>query len=762
MSASEQPLPERPRVFISYSHDSAGHCDRVLALAQQLRRDGIAAELDQFHQEELVHWPRWCEEQLRPEKSNFVLCVCTPEYKRRVEHRDPADVGKGVFWEGTQIYNYLYNAKGNRRCLPVLLDKNTQDIPSILEGYTQFELDVFGLENSRSAYAKLYRLLTGQSNRQKTEVGALQRLPSLPEEERRTDFVKLTEQVLAEIMRVHGDVIEILTILRNQVPPASYPDRPQNVPPRSSDYFIGLGEEKTTSLVNDAFNMWFTPKPTRDLTERMEQLLRTAEAAAPTRDLHAKARLCTMIADQLTNIRDIGRAREYITLARGYLDQLDDLEGRGFQVSQDIVWIETIVQKLSGQLARAYRDTDRALAKVAEELQNADHASPRFGQLQYNYYRLLRSQISYSFEAGVHSRVYEFISRLELNPRTSSPLYWSTIKPSELSEYMQISLANARRLLTYDLFQIQRRVFGTLVNLGYTVKATDMLRAFTHQYLEAWESDSCDPITHINFHRLLGGLVGRCAIGTASHEYDALILLMKKAYSLEKRWTLHHTYGRPRIIQDVFHNKFFQLGDLDTLDVPHTVQEERLFLREAIQLLGGLHAWEPAMFRLDGKFPDAALPSGLGLVKLQHLNLFCAFDCSEAPVFRTNRTTLAQELCDTAIAFLIKRDVPDLDRDQLERALSHTMIRARQTLGDEVGFIHGAIVLVNEGDHALITALTGSVSVTLEESSAGRAACSESAASLPGLELAYGEHTPLMSILVRLSLENATDPYPRP
>jgi hypothetical protein len=75
MSASEQTSPAEPRVFISYSHDSPEHCDRVLDLAQQLRRDGINTELDQFHQEELKHWPRWCEEQLRPENSEFVLCV---------------------------------------------------------------------------------------------------------------------------------------------------------------------------------------------------------------------------------------------------------------------------------------------------------------------------------------------------------------------------------------------------------------------------------------------------------------------------------------------------------------------------------------------------------------------------------------------------------------------------------------------------------------------------------------------------------------
>ena len=74
--------PVQPvRVFISYSHDSPEHLDRVLALAQQLRRDGVDAELDQFHQNELVHRPRWCEEQLRPETSRWVVCVCIPEYK---------------------------------------------------------------------------------------------------------------------------------------------------------------------------------------------------------------------------------------------------------------------------------------------------------------------------------------------------------------------------------------------------------------------------------------------------------------------------------------------------------------------------------------------------------------------------------------------------------------------------------------------------------------------------------------------------------
>jgi len=91
-----------PRVFISYSHDSKAHSERVLALAQALRGDGIDVELDQFHTDEIVDWPRWCNEQTSKEHSDFVLCICTAEYKRRMEGKVPpgkgarARIGKGI------------------------------------------------------------------------------------------------------------------------------------------------------------------------------------------------------------------------------------------------------------------------------------------------------------------------------------------------------------------------------------------------------------------------------------------------------------------------------------------------------------------------------------------------------------------------------------------------------------------------------------------------------------------------------------------
>jgi hypothetical protein len=87
MSTPEQSELRRSRVFISYSqHDPATHSLRVRALSNALVEDGLDVELDQYHQNELIDWPRWCEERLRPKYSDFVLMICSAEYKRRIEN----------------------------------------------------------------------------------------------------------------------------------------------------------------------------------------------------------------------------------------------------------------------------------------------------------------------------------------------------------------------------------------------------------------------------------------------------------------------------------------------------------------------------------------------------------------------------------------------------------------------------------------------------------------------------------------------------
>ena len=248
MNDSEPVESRPPRVFISYSHDNREHCDRVLGLAQQLRRDGIDVELDQFHQFELVHWSRWYEEQLRPENSDFVLCVCTAEYKKRIEGKVAADVGKGVFWEGALIYNYLYDDKGNSRCVPVYLaDEDAGEIPAILKGYPRFHLNKFALDDPASDYVQLYRLLNKQPSGEKVDIGEIRKRPPLTQGEPQTDFAQLVEQISASIVDVESDTRAILSILKDRTPPQSTAARPNNLPPwMAPDIFIGRAKELTT------------------------------------------------------------------------------------------------------------------------------------------------------------------------------------------------------------------------------------------------------------------------------------------------------------------------------------------------------------------------------------------------------------------------------------------------------------------------------------------------------------------------------------
>jgi hypothetical protein len=39
-----------PRVFISYTHDSPEHKDRILALSDRLRQEGVDCSIDQYEQ----------------------------------------------------------------------------------------------------------------------------------------------------------------------------------------------------------------------------------------------------------------------------------------------------------------------------------------------------------------------------------------------------------------------------------------------------------------------------------------------------------------------------------------------------------------------------------------------------------------------------------------------------------------------------------------------------------------------------------------
>jgi hypothetical protein len=162
-----------PKVFLSYSHESATHQERVLALADRLRQDGIDAMVDQYVPAPLEGWPRWTDRQIS--EADFVLLVCTETYLLRVEGREHPGKGHGVLWEGHLVYQHLYNSGvANAKFIPVLLQGGDPlHIPLPLQAVTHY------CPGTEEDYEQLYRRLTNQPRSLKPGLGKLRSLPPL-------------------------------------------------------------------------------------------------------------------------------------------------------------------------------------------------------------------------------------------------------------------------------------------------------------------------------------------------------------------------------------------------------------------------------------------------------------------------------------------------------------------------------------------------------------------------------------------------------
>jgi hypothetical protein len=161
------------RLFISYSHDSREHEDKVCALADRLREGGIDAIVDQYNTAPQEGWPMWMDREIQ--KADFVALVCTETYLRRVEGQEEPGKGRGVLWEAKLIHNHLYVADSPvQKFIPILLEGGSlSSIPWPLRGLTHYEVD--GAEG----YEDLYRHITAQPRQEKPELGKLRVVPAI-------------------------------------------------------------------------------------------------------------------------------------------------------------------------------------------------------------------------------------------------------------------------------------------------------------------------------------------------------------------------------------------------------------------------------------------------------------------------------------------------------------------------------------------------------------------------------------------------------
>lgn len=156
-------------IFISYSHDSDTHRAFVRNLANDLRRDGLDCQIDQYvNGFPPEGWPRWMETQI--EHADFVLIVCTPLYLQRYRGIDP-EGGRGVNFEGVAISQMLYDHYyRNTKFIPVIPEQGSlDDVPLPLKGFTTYKLP--------HDYTALYRVLTDQHATPAAPVGNIIYLP---------------------------------------------------------------------------------------------------------------------------------------------------------------------------------------------------------------------------------------------------------------------------------------------------------------------------------------------------------------------------------------------------------------------------------------------------------------------------------------------------------------------------------------------------------------------------------------------------------
>ncbi|MGH6863215.1 MAG: SEFIR domain-containing protein [Methylocella sp.] len=116
--------------MISYGHDTPEHAQQVLQLANPLRGHGVEVEVDYYHVRPPHGWPRWCEQQLHPEKAAIARVICSKTYRQQAEGKTPADERRGVLREGGIIFSNLYSDKANKNFIPILLTgAPEEDIP---------------------------------------------------------------------------------------------------------------------------------------------------------------------------------------------------------------------------------------------------------------------------------------------------------------------------------------------------------------------------------------------------------------------------------------------------------------------------------------------------------------------------------------------------------------------------------------------------------------------------------------------------------
>ncbi len=195
-----------PRIFISYSHDSAAHKEWVLNFATTLRNRGIDAVLDQWDLKPGDDLPHFMETELA--RSDFAIMVCTEHYV------DKANTGEGgVGYEKMIMTSSLLQKIDSNKIIPIVRDSSKSKLPTFLG--SKLYIDFSNDEDIEYSLDELLRHLLNAPLFEKPEIG---NNPFKPLKDSKPDRVSdgVKEAMLA-VAKAFNDSTAELIYLRDMI-----------------------------------------------------------------------------------------------------------------------------------------------------------------------------------------------------------------------------------------------------------------------------------------------------------------------------------------------------------------------------------------------------------------------------------------------------------------------------------------------------------------------------------------------------------------
>lgn len=152
-----------PKVFLSYSHDSAEHKQWVLDLATRLKHAGIDSRIDAWGLGAGADLPHFMETQLA--EVDRVIMVCTEKYVEK------ANKGTGgVGYEKMIVTSSLMSSIGDKKIIPIIRQQGTNYVPTFLK--SKLYIDFSNDNEFESVIDELMREIHGSPLYKEPELGS--------------------------------------------------------------------------------------------------------------------------------------------------------------------------------------------------------------------------------------------------------------------------------------------------------------------------------------------------------------------------------------------------------------------------------------------------------------------------------------------------------------------------------------------------------------------------------------------------------------